>query len=252
MSVDPTGKTIVFAGPSLPIGVRPIDPDIVWLPPVKAGDTFALADGKPKAVVIIDGLFDSVPAVRHKEILLLLARGVPVIGGASMGALRAAELHTFGMIGVGEIFAAFASGRLTGDDEVAVMHGPPDWDWTPLTEALVNVRATIGRAVKRRVFDAETGRKIVVAAIAIFYQDRTWPVLLADIEDRDIVSTSQSRRFRDWLVVNTVNLKQRDALACLDRVAGLDAAARRARTDPPATIFTDDLRADVEARLIGR
>ena len=48
-----------------------------------------------------------------------MAAGTQVFGAASMGALRAAELAPFGMIGVGAIFAAYRDGRLTGDDEVA-------------------------------------------------------------------------------------------------------------------------------------
>ena len=42
------------------------------------------------------GAFASVPAVRHKEILWALSEGIPVIGAASIGALRAAELTAFG------------------------------------------------------------------------------------------------------------------------------------------------------------
>jgi hypothetical protein len=46
-------------------------------------------------------IFDSTPAVLHKEILWAMDRGVGVSGAASMGALRAAELHWYGMVGVG-------------------------------------------------------------------------------------------------------------------------------------------------------
>ena len=48
---------------------------------------------RPRQSLIIDGSFQSQPAVRHKEILWALSRGIPVIGAASMGALRAAELY---------------------------------------------------------------------------------------------------------------------------------------------------------------
>ncbi|MBP5873147.1 hypothetical protein F3K24_43140, partial [Streptomyces sp. LBUM 1485] len=46
--------------------------------------------------VIIDGLYHQAPALRHKEIIAAMARGVRVIGAASIGALRAAELAPFG------------------------------------------------------------------------------------------------------------------------------------------------------------
>ena len=81
---------------------------------------------QPAAIAIIDGYFDSVPAVSHKEILVALSMGVPVYGAASMGALRVAELHHFGMIGVGRIFERYREGSLEDDDEVAVVHGSAD------------------------------------------------------------------------------------------------------------------------------
>ncbi|MDN3029626.1 TfuA-like protein [Streptomyces sp. S.PB5] len=44
----------------------------------------AIAD--TDTVVLLDGLYHQVPALRHKEILALLVRGVRVIGAASLGA----------------------------------------------------------------------------------------------------------------------------------------------------------------------
>ena len=54
-----------------------------------------------RVIGLVDGVFERVPAVWHKEILFALSEGVHVYGAASMGALRAAELDTFGMRGVG-------------------------------------------------------------------------------------------------------------------------------------------------------
>lgn len=55
-----------------------------------------------------------VPAVWHKELLYTLQEGVEVCGASSMGALRAAELESFGMLGVGVIFQAYRDGRYPG------------------------------------------------------------------------------------------------------------------------------------------
>jgi len=131
----------VFMGPSLS-GWQPAPP-FEPLPPAGAGDMLRLLAGPPCTTVLIDGVFAMRPAVWHKEILLLLARGFRVIGAASMGALRAAELAPFGMIGVGAIFTAYARGRLTGDDEVAVTHAPVVLGSRPLSLAQVDVRATL-------------------------------------------------------------------------------------------------------------
>ncbi|UUZ56476.1 TfuA domain-containing protein [Massilia sp. H-1] len=83
----------------------------------------------------------------HKEILHALALGIRVYGGSSMGALRAAELHPFGMRGVGRIFGDFASGVLEDDDEVALIHGPADTAYACQSEAMANIRCALEEAV---------------------------------------------------------------------------------------------------------
>ena len=136
------GDTIpVFAGPSLAGWVAA--PPFSRHAPAAAGDMLRLLDGPPCTVVLIDGVFDSQRSVWHKEILLLMARGFRVVGAASMGALRAAELAPFGMIGHGAIFRAYASDRITADDEVAVSHAPPAVGGAALSVAQVDVRAAI-------------------------------------------------------------------------------------------------------------
>ena len=67
---------------------------------------------RPVAIGLIDGYFERVPSVSHKEILWAMSQGIVVIGAASMGALRAAELAPFGMLGVGltGLMASFMSG----------------------------------------------------------------------------------------------------------------------------------------------
>ena len=69
-----------------------------------AGDVLAALAGPAAALVLIDGYYFTVPAVTHKELLYALDAGVRVIGAASLGALRAAELAPLGMTGVGRVF----------------------------------------------------------------------------------------------------------------------------------------------------
>jgi hypothetical protein len=51
----------------------------------------------PAIIGLIDGYFEVTPTVWHKEILWAMAQGIHVHGSASIGALRAAELCSFGM-----------------------------------------------------------------------------------------------------------------------------------------------------------
>ncbi len=239
--MKPGARIVVFVGPSLPPDERPADPVFDWRPPAMAGDGLALCQEPPKAVVLIDGLFDEQPSIRHKELLSLIGQGVAVIGGASMGALRASELHTFGMIGVGQIFEAYVRGYLVGDDEVAVLHGPADWDWRALTEPLVNVRATVLRAVRELAIDVDSARVVLRTAQDIFYKQRTWPSVLAALT----LDSARIEVLRDWLVAGRVDLKRKDAFACLHTARSIDFATLLPRASPPQTLYSDALAAQI-------
>lgn len=229
---------VAFVGPSLPLPDRARFSAIDWRPPAEAGDLLRLVEDPPATVCLVDGFFDHRPAVRHKELLLLLSRGIRVFGAASIGALRAAEMASFGMIGIGAIYRAFADGRLTRDDEVALAHGPQSWDWRPLSVPLVEVRATLCRAVRMGVLPPSHARRIRTAAAAIHYADRQW----ADL------AKTEAGAFGHWVEANAVGLKRADALACIEAAA---AAVRIAPARPacPETAFLRALARDCGASL---
>lgn len=128
---------ILFAGPSL-AGVHVSSmKGIDQRPPVRQGDVYLATLEQPSAIGIIDGYFEGVPSVWHKEILWAMSQGIAVLGASSMGALRAAELDTFGMIGIGSIYRAYRDGQLEDDDEVALVHGPQELGYHALSVAMV-------------------------------------------------------------------------------------------------------------------
>jgi len=242
----------VFAGPSAPRDRRPRSEAFAWRPPAVAGDGLAALAARPRAVVLIDGLFDHQPAIRHKELMALAEGGVPVFGAASMGALRAAELHRHGMTGVGHIFQAYARGRLVGDDEVAVLHGPAEMDWAALTVPLVNVRATLARAARQRVVGLAAARQLREHATHIFFQDRTWRTLLETAAAAGDVAAGALERLRGWLPDGEVDLKQLDAQACLATALARTRRAGLRPQPPPAsapTAFTEALARQISSGL---
>jgi hypothetical protein len=170
---------VVFAGPSLGARHRTLAPRAQWRPPAEAGDILRLRLRPGLTICLIDGYFDHRPAVRHKEILLALAQGARVIGAASIGALRAAEMHAFGMEGVGAIWRAYAAGRISGDDEVALVHAGEERDWRPLSVPLVELRATMCRLLRARRISAEQARAALKGARAVHYVGRSWAELEA-------------------------------------------------------------------------
>src|SRR5215470_11682231 len=143
----------VFIGPTLRREEVAAICDADCLPPVAQGDVYRATQRGARSIGIIDGYFSGAPSVWHKEILWALSQGVRVFGSASMGALRAAELHGYGMRGVGRIFEAFRDGALEDDDEVAVVHGPEGIGFAPVSEPMVNIRATLARAEMEGVLE---------------------------------------------------------------------------------------------------
>ena len=176
-------RTIVFVGPTLPAAeVEARLPGAIVYPPVGVGDVLRALERRPRIarIAIIDGYFERMAAVWHKELLVALARGVAVWGAGSMGALRAAELAPFGMIGVGQIFAQYRRGTLVADDEVAVAHLPADYGFRATSDALVDLRDGLARACRAGAIAPRTRDRLLELARATFYRERSWARLLAD------------------------------------------------------------------------
>lgn len=216
------GEIVVFLGPSLPAEEARRILDARYLSPVQCGDVLRVRRLKPRVIAIIDGLFESVAAVWHKEILLALDDGIEVFGASSMGALRAAELAPFGMVGVGRIFEAYRDGLYTDDDEVALLHRPASHGYTPVSEAMVNIRATVAKAIAEGVIIAESGERLIQCAKKTFYQERS-------IDDAIVHSWGpnargdEPTRFRRFIQQGGyVNQKRLDALALVHHLAGRD------------------------------
>jgi hypothetical protein len=174
--------TLVYIGPSLPAEeVRARLPGAVILPPAAVGDILRATRRRAiRRIALVDGYFERMAAVWHKEILVALARGIEVWGASSMGALRAAELTPYGMVGVGEIFRAYARGALVADDEVAVAHLPAEHGHRPVSDALVNIRFGLAAAVRARVIHEDVRERLVELARKRFFRERSWQQLVTD------------------------------------------------------------------------
>jgi hypothetical protein len=204
----------IFAGPTISAAEVRREIDAVVLPPAGHGDVYLAALQRPQAIGIVDGIFERVPAVWHKEILWAMSEGVHVFGAASMGALRAAELAAFGMEGVGAIFESFRDGTLEDDDEVAVVHGAADEGYRPFSEAMVNIRATLRSAERARAVSPTTGARLERLAKHLFYPQRTYSALLR-LGAAEGVPRAQLERFQAWLVGGQRDQKREDALALI-------------------------------------
>ncbi|HVG63542.1 MAG TPA: TfuA-like protein [Hyalangium sp.] len=206
---------IVFCGPSLSHAEGRTVLDAVFLPPAQQGDVYRAAREKPTAIGLIDGLFDQVNSVAHKEILWAMSQGVHVLGSASMGALRAVELAPFGMEGIGTIFEWYQTGLLEDDDEVALLHGPPEDGYVPLSEPMVNLRATLTAAESQGVISSALQGVLLTLVKETFYADRSYPLMLARALERG-VGTGELDGLREFIRTRKVNQKRQDALRLLE------------------------------------
>ncbi|WP_119304653.1 TfuA-like protein [Dongia deserti] len=212
----------VFAGPSLARADAGV-PGLTYLPPAAEGDIYRAACENPRAIALIDGYFEAQPAVWHKEILWAMSQGIHVFGAASMGALRASELWSFGMVGVGVIYRAYRRGALIDDAEVAVLHGPAELGYPSVTEALANVRANLSRAQARGVLSNTTRRLVLQSAQSIYYKDRTWDRILAEAVGTGMAA-EDAAALKSWLRTNSFDLKRRDAGALIRLMKSREAA----------------------------
>src|SRR5262249_48597706 len=156
-------KITVFVGPSaygIEAELQRIESFGVSIyPPVKRGDLYEVAK-RSATIVIVDGLFHTVPAVGHIEIREALESGIRVIGCSSMVAIRAYEMRTLGMIGFGRVFEMFKEFEDFTDDELTQLHGPEP-DFLPFSEALVNIRIFLDSLIAEGILSRSDGADMV-------------------------------------------------------------------------------------------
>jgi len=239
---------VVFLGPSLSADeARRIVP-ARYLGPAQCGDVLRARRLSPKVMAIVDGVFASAPSIWHKEILLAMDEGITVVGASSMGALRAAELASFGMIGIGRIFDAYRDGVYTDDDEVALLHGPAESGYREMSEAMVNIRATVAHAVSTGVICQASGKRVISSAKDTFYQERSMIAAASAAWVGD--SQAEERgRFLDFIANGGyVNQKRVDALELLKYLAARGTAKEAVTSTAHRTSFILKLNFDTACR----
>lgn len=184
MSEEPKEKVLVFTGPSLDQEtIREVLPEAIILPPARQGDVISnLMEYEPTHVLLIEGTFHQSLSIWHKELAWsLLIPGVKgVYGAASMGALRAADLADYGMIGSGRIFDWYYEGVLSDESEVAAVYTEgPNQTLKSYTVPLVNVRGALLKAMEEQMMPPEEAEKIFADIKAIHWTERTERALAA-------------------------------------------------------------------------
>lgn len=207
---------VVFAGPSL--GDARLDiPGVELRGPAGMGDLAAAVLDGATAIGLIDGVFETVAATWHKEILFALWEGVRVSGAASMGALRAAECAAFGMVGIGSVYARYADDGLTDDAAVAQLHAPAELGYFPLSEPLVNMEATFARLATLAIAPGEETDRLLVSARRVFFKERTYARVVAEAG----FVAARAEALLALIGTHRQDVKRDDALELVDYVKDL-------------------------------
>jgi len=210
-------KIIVFLGPSLERAAAEKILAAEYREPAKRGDILLAVSCGATIICLIDGVFHQDCAVAHREILHATKKGIRVVGASSMGALRAAEMDTLGMIGIGEIYQKYKSGELESDDEVALVFDPESG--LSLSEPLINIRYTLKKAQECGIITPATHDLLLTTARSVFYPQRTYSRIVSaagtslDAETRE--------RFLLWVEKGQCDQKREDAIAALEYIRGL-------------------------------
>ena len=208
-------KIIVYLGLSILEDEAKTILDADYRPPVKRGDIIKAIAEKPDVIGIIDGVFHHSPAVAHKEIMKALDKGITVVGGSSMGALRASELDDLGMVGIGYVYKAYRSGQITSDDDVALSFDPERN--VPISEALVNVDYKLELAVKAGIITEEDKEYIHKIAKDIYYPKRSYQNIFSKVEMDD----ERKTKLIDF-ILKEKDIKYLDAIEVLEYIRTLE------------------------------
>ncbi|AGB01767.1 TfuA-related McrA-glycine thioamidation protein [Methanoregula formicica] len=212
-------RITVFLGPSLEREAAEKILPAEYRPPAKRGDLLRAAEEGATIIGLIDGVFHQESAVAHREILAAVKKGIRVVGASSMGALRAAEMDTLGMTGIGEVYRLYKNGELISDDEVALVFDPETG--LSLSEPLVNIRFTLKRAETEGTITSQEHADLLAAARSVFYPQRTYPKIVSAAGNALDPSTAQ--QFLSWVMDHAVDRKRLDAIEALEYIRDLAA-----------------------------
>ena len=177
-------KIIIYTGLSLPFDEAKeiLDSkdniEVIYKRPIQRGDLAQALKENPDIIGIIDGVFHQNSAVGHKEILSVLKKGIEVYGASSMGALRASELDTLGMVGIGYVYNQYASGEVDSDDDVAVMLDSQTLE--PLSEPLINMKYVFENAVAENILTLAEKDELLAIGKRTFYPKRNYAQTLKE------------------------------------------------------------------------
>ena len=213
------GAVILFVGPTLPAAEATEVIDATAVGPAAHGDLLGAARSAPAAIGLVDGYFERVPAVWHKEILWAhVARGARSTARRAWERCAPPSSPRSAWSASARSSRRSATGCWRPTTRSRCGTAPQSTATAPTSEALVDIRATLHAATAAGVIPAEVEGTLVQFASAMHYPDRIYPRLLAEALRRGVDAQVVGDLER-WLPTGRVSQKAIDARAMLDRIA---------------------------------
>lgn len=221
------GRPIIFIGPSLNHDKARRIFQADYRAPAKKGDLMMLLTSysnsteEPNStnfVGLVDGLFlQDYPPTPIEVYQLLSNKNFHVVGGASIGALRAIELEKFGMVGIGKIFELFRNGATDADDEVAVTF-QQGAGGDIQSEAMIDIRFNLFVACRKQIIADRVKRAIAKTAKSIYFPYRNYTHVLEQTRLDFPELSTQLDSFSAYINENRLSLKEHDAIKVVEYI----------------------------------
>ena len=137
------------------------------------------------------------------------------------------------MLGAGRIYRYYRSSAIVDDDEVCVTHAIREMDYSPISEAMINIRRTLRQLGRNGVIAPDQEHRLCMAMKALHFSERDMEALERIAEG--VLPAAQAATFMREFKADYVDVKALDAIEVVDQVA----AARTGGAAPTAAARLD-------------
>lgn len=209
-------KIKIYAGLSLSQSeLAALLPEAEFHQPIERYDLLKDIDLGYNVVGIIDGKFQQSLAVNSSEILDAIRCGLKMYGSSSMGALRAAEMAHFGMIGCGAIYEFVKKSPIFQDDYLGQSFNSENLAASSVP--YIDLHFELERKVASGAISGHHGEMMRHAYSEIFYPQRNQQALKFALKEKSATDSNLEKAI-EILFQNFQSQKNIDAVKMVQQI----------------------------------
>lgn len=197
--------------------VKMLMPGAELAKPIKRGDVLKDIQQGYHLLAIVDGEFHQSPSVTSGEIMDALRCGMKIYGCSSMGALRASELDSYGMIGHGLIFEYIKAQKDFRDDLLGQTFHQSDDNIRLASVPYIDLHFNLLSLLQRGDIGKTACDAIMKMYRDLHYSDRNFGTLSSLIKMR-LGNENRTLRIVEKAMFRMGSQKKRDAVSMLKRI----------------------------------